>query len=120
MRDIGARIQRYRLSRYGSPAAPILRRLRWALPFLGLWLAYATLFSEHSLLRVWRLGGESGRTQADLDRTRGEIERLEAQMKDPAVRRRQGERLLREQSGFARPGEIIYRIPASGTDSLGR
>lgn len=111
MRDIGTRIQRYRLSRYGSPAGPLLRRLRWALPLLGLWLVYLAVLSDHSLLRMWRLSRDGANMRRELDTTRKELARLESDMKDPAARRRQAEQLLREKSGFARPKELIYRIP---------
>jgi cell division protein FtsB len=111
MRDIGTRIQRYRLSRYGSPAGPVLRRLRWALPFLGLWLVYIAVISDHSLLRMWRLSRDGADMRTELENTRKELARLESDMKDPAARKRQAEQLLREKSGFARPKELIYRIP---------
>ena len=109
--DIGTRIQRYRLSRYGSPAGPLLRRLRWALPLLGLWLVYITLLSDHSLLRMWRLGRDGVGMRRELEVTRKELVRIETEMKDPAARRRQAEQLIREKSGFAKPKELIYRIP---------
>lgn len=117
MRDIGTRIQRYRLSRYASPAGDLLRRLRWALPLLGLWAVYAILLSDHSLLRMWRLNREGAEARRSLEDTRKELTQLEKDMNDPAIRRRQGEQLLREKSGFARRGEIIYRFPAAPGDS---
>jgi cell division protein FtsB len=120
MRDIGARIQRYRLSRYGAASPSLLRSLRWIWPILGLWLAYVTFFSEHSLFRIWRMGREDASLRAELDATRHELSRLETQMKDPRVRRDQAEHLLRERSGFAKPGEIIYRVPSQDADSLAR
>ena len=115
MRDIGARIQRYRLTRYGRAGGATFR---WAWPVLFLWLIYATLLGEHSLLRIWRMGGESGRLQRELTATRGELDRLEKQLQDPSERKRIGEHTLRERNGFAKPGEILYRIPAA--DSAGR
>lgn len=115
MRDIGARIQRYRLSRYGAPVAS-LRRLGWIWPLLGLWLVYAGLLGEHSWYRIWRLSRESGRIHQELVATRVALERLEYQLHDSGARRELGEKALRERNGFAKPGEIIYRIPAR--DSL--
>ena len=117
MRDIGARIRRYRLSRYGSPHG-VLRHLRWAWPILGLWLAYVTLFSEHGLFRIWRMSRESARVQTELETTRKEITRREAEMKYPRAFRERAEHILRERSGYAGPGDIIYRIRSPGPDSL--
>ncbi len=108
MRDIGARIQRYRLSRYGRVGGATFR---WAWPLLFLWLVYATLLGDHSLFRIWRMGTETGRVQSELVATREELDRLEHRLHDRGAQREMGERVLRERSGFAKPGEIIYRIP---------
>jgi len=115
VRDIGARIQRYRLSRYGGAPVAQLRRLRWIWPLFALWLAYAGLLGDHSWFRIWRLSRESGKIQEELRATHLELERVEHQLRDAGARREMGERTLRERSGFARPGEIIYRVP--GPDS---
>jgi cell division protein FtsB len=111
VRDIGTRIQRYRLSRYGAPGTGP-RRLAWVWPLLGLWLVYAGLLGEHSWFRIWRLSRESGRLQRELTTTRVELDRLEHQLHDAGARRELGERVLRERNGFVGPGEILYRIPA--------
>ena len=113
MRDIGARIRRYRLTRYASRHGSILSQLRWVWPFLLLWVAYMGLFSEHSLWRLWQLSREGSRMRAELATTRQELERIEAKMNDPKARREQGEHILRERNGWAKPGEIIYRIPVA-------
>lgn len=115
MRDIGARIQRYRLSRYDPGGGRGLRRVGWLLPLLLLWLIYAGLLGEHSWFRIWRLSHESRSVEADLATTRSELDRLERRLHDPGARRAMGERALRERSGFARPDEIIYRIPPADT-----
>ena len=115
MRDIGERIQRYRLSRYGA-ASGRPRRIGWVWPLLGLWLVYVGALGEHSWFRIWRLSRESGRIQKELAATRTQLDRLEHQLKDPDARRQLGEKVLRERNGFAGQGELIYRIPAP--DSL--
>jgi len=120
MRDIGTRIQRYRLSRYGSGTVPLRRRLRWAWPLAAVWMVYIGLLSDHSLFRIWRLSAENIRMRVALDETRGELERLERQIHDPKARRDWAERTLRERNWWARPGEIIYRVPGEGADSLSR
>lgn len=118
MRDIGNRIRRYRLSRYGTNPPPLLRRLGWTIPLLGLWLVYAVFLSDHSFLRLWLLDREQARVEAELKRVRAELAQSERQAKDPAIRRLRAEQALRERSGFVGPGEIIYRIPEAPSDSL--
>ena len=118
MRDIGQKIQRYRLTRFGPRNAPLLRRLAWVWPILGIWGVYVLFFGEHSLLRIWRLSQENHRMRAELVSTQKELDRLEGRMNDPRVMRDDGEHLLRERSGFAKPGEIIYRIPETKPDSV--
>ncbi len=118
MRDISARIRRYRLSRYSPLHGSLSRHFRWAWPILGLWLAYVVLLSEHSLFRIWLMGRESMRVRTELAATRQELDRLERQMKDPHARRDQAEHTLRERNGYAGPREIVYRIPPQEPDSL--
>ncbi|HET9328828.1 MAG TPA: septum formation initiator family protein [Candidatus Eisenbacteria bacterium] len=114
VRDIGARIQRYRLSRYESPSGRP-RRIAWMWPLLGLWAIYAGVLGEHSWFRIWRLGQESERIQRELSATRAELDRLEHQLHDAGARREIGEKVLRERNGFVGKGEILYRIPARDT-----
>ncbi len=110
MRDIGDRIQRYRLSRYAPPQDPVRRRLRWAWIFPALWLVWVGFVSDHSFFRLWQLTRERARTAAELARLNAESARLDVLVNDPAARRELAEHALREQAGMAQPGEIIYRI----------
>ena len=108
MRDIGRRIQRYRLARY-APS----RRLyvpRWAWIALVVWALWAGFVSDHSFYQLWRLERNSAREHTNLDRTRLELQSLERQTRDPRVRLSEAERHLREEDGWSRPNEIIYRI----------
>jgi cell division protein FtsB len=120
MRDIGARIQRYRLTRYGPRNTHLFRRLAWVWPILALWGVYVGFLGEHSLLRIWKLSRENARMKADLVDARKELSRLEERMGDPRVMRDRAEHVLRERSGWAKPGEIIYRIPASKADTVAK
>jgi cell division protein FtsB len=120
MRDIGARIRRYRLSRYGPAESRGVRRFGWAWPLLGLWLLYMGVLSEHSMLRIWSMSRENVRTMHDLDSLKVEVARLDRELADPKARRASAERVLREQIRYARPGEIVYSIEDDPPDSLMR
>lgn len=119
MRDIGRRIRRYRLSRYRAPQGSFPRPPRWVWLLAALWLAYVGVLSERSLYRIWRMGDENTRAQRELARVREEVERLDRDARDPKARLRDAERALRRE-GFARAGEVIYRIEAGAPDTSGR
>jgi hypothetical protein len=108
MSDIGRRIQRYRLSRYAPQHR--LSVPRWAWIGFVAWGLWAGLVSDHSFVQLWRMERASAREHATLERTRAELGRLDRQTRDPRARLSEAERHLREQDGWARPNEIIYRI----------
>jgi cell division protein FtsB len=110
MRDIGTRIQRYRLSRYAEPERPLRRGLRWFWLLGALWLAWAGFVSEHNFVRLGRLDREYIRSTAELKRIQAQVAVLDARLRDPAAQRDLAEHALREKAGMARPGEIIYHI----------
>jgi cell division protein FtsB len=117
MRDIGSRIGRYRLSRYAPPDNPRGRRLRWILVGLLVWLAWTSFGSEHSFLRLWRLQQEHTQAHDQLETARRDQERIDRWTENPKARRDLAERKLRENSGMARPGEIVYRIKGATPDT---
>lgn len=118
MRDIGRKLDRYRLARYAPDGTPLLRRLRIVWLIAVVWLAWAALISEHSFYRTWRLDRENTRARSEFERVRAEVERLDADSRDAAAGRMRAERQLREQHGMAKPGEIIYLIQPRGADTL--
>ena len=118
MRDISRRLGRYRLSRYGPSETAFWRRVPWFWPLLGLWAVYAVFVSEHSLWRIWSLGAEARRSEAELQTAHAEVERLRTEMNDPHRRRDLAERVLRERNGFASPDETVYRFEGEPGDSL--
>lgn len=121
MRDIGNRLRRYRLSRYAPPGDPLRRGLRWGWIALALWLIWIGVLSDHSLWRIWSLSREHSRSQSELARTQAEVERLDSELTNPATQRELAERALRERTGMARPGELVYRIRGGARpDSAGR
>lgn len=118
MRDIGVRIRRYRLARYAPAVSPLMRRLRWVWVIFMVWLVWASLLSEHSFYRTWRLDRENSETRRELSRLRAEVERLDAESRDPVASRLRAERQLRERDGMAKKGEIVYLIQPRGADTL--
>jgi len=119
MRDIGRRIQRYRLSRYARPEGGGFRVPRWAWIALAVWLLWAGVVSEHSFYQLWRVRHMATREHEQLLETQAEVERLEGEAKDPQARKLEAERLLREQDGWSRKDEIIFRIDGADTTRHG-
>ncbi len=116
MRDIGERLHRRRLLRYAPPDSPARRGFRWVAVVLVSWLVWAGLISDHSFYRIWRLSRENRRVSLEVEQLTSELQRLEAEARDPRARRERAEHALREKTGMAKPGEIIYRI-RGGEDS---
>jgi hypothetical protein len=114
MRNIGIRIQRYKLQRYRPPETISERaRLGLALALAG-WVIWALFLSDHSAVRLLGLTHKRDRTDKELTFVQGQVERGEAEVRtvdDPAVI----ERILRERHNFAHEGELLYVIQADGT-----
>jgi len=109
MRDIGARISRYRLSRYAPPEDRLRRRLRWAWVAFALWAVWVGLLSEHSFLRLWSLGREDTKNRAEQRRLTEDLASLEHDIADPQRRRLAAEDYLRHNAQMARKNEIVYQ-----------
>ena len=110
MRDIGIRIQRYKLSRYRPPGA-VSERAR-LLNTLGLagWLIWALFLSDHSVVRLLALNAKTADTEARLKAAQANVAKLEGDLRladDPEV----GERVLRDRHNFAKDGERLYVMP---------
>lgn len=115
MRDISSRILRRPLARYAEPATtPRLRRLRWLVPALIVWAAWAGFLSDHSFWRLHRLAAERAEAEEQLATLKVAIDRIDADLGDAGERRRIAEEVAREKNGMARPGEIIYRVGVQG------
>jgi cell division protein FtsB len=109
MRDIGVRIQRYRLSRYALPVDRSARRLRWIWLVGAVWLVWVGLLSDHNFYRIWKLSQEERVNRQEIARLARESDRLEHEASDPKLRRKAAEAYLRERAGMARPDEIVYQ-----------
>ncbi|MEP7027489.1 MAG: hypothetical protein ABI960_02730 [Candidatus Eisenbacteria bacterium] len=113
MRDIGIRIQRYKLSRYAPPRTLSERARLWLTLGLAGWMIWALFLSDHSAVRMMGLAHRQSSTVAQLASTEKSVRRLELDLKsadDPAV----AERILHDRHNFARPGEMLYVIQADG------
>ena len=109
MRDIGARIHRYRLRRFAPPGDRLRRRLRWAWVVMAAWLAWVGLVSEHNFYRLWKMTREDRDNRVAALQLGTEVERMDREANDPRARRRSAEAYLRESAGMAKKGEIIYK-----------
>ena len=114
MRNIGIRIQRYRLQRYRAPETISERaRLGLAVALAG-WLIWALFVSDHSAVRLLGLDHKRDRTQKQVALVGREVKRGEEEVRavdDPAVI----ERILRERHNFAHEGELLYVIQGDGS-----
>lgn len=118
MRDIGRRIQRYRLGRYGRTNATFSGRMRWIALVVVAWLAWVGVLSEHSFFRIWKLERESALTRQQLEEASDARQRMSAELNDPEARRARAEEVLRIEHGMARRGEFVYTVRPVPADSL--
>jgi len=113
MRDIGIRIQRYKLSRYRPPDSVSERaRLFMTLGLAG-WAIWALFLSDHSAVRLFALGAKKSGLEQQLAVTTKAVNKRAQELRvadDP----QEAARILRERHNFALPGERIYRIEADG------
>jgi hypothetical protein len=114
MRDIGIRIQRYKLSRYRPPDS-VSDRARMGLTLgLAAWAIWALFLSDHSVVRLMGLGQKKRTIEQQLASTSLEVDRRARALRvadDPD----EAARVLRERHNFAQPGERLYRIEQDGT-----
>ena len=114
MRDIGIRIQRYKLSRYRPPDS-MSDRGRMALTLgLAAWAIWALFLSDHSAVRLMGLGQKKHTIEQQLASTSQDVTRRARALRvadDPD----EAARVLRERHNFALPGERLYRIEKDGT-----
>jgi cell division protein FtsB len=114
VRNIGIRIQRYKLRRYRAPESISERaRLGLAVALAG-WVIWALFVSDHSAVRLLALDHRKDTTERRLAAVSEEVKRGIEEVRtvnDPAVI----ERILRERHNFAREGELLYVIQADGS-----
>jgi hypothetical protein len=114
MRDIGIRIQRYKLSRYRPPESMSDRaRMLLTLGLAG-WAIWALFLSDHSAVRLFALGQKKATIEQKLAST-NQVVKARARDLRAADDPEEGARVLRERHNFALPGERIYRIESDGS-----
>ena len=112
MRDIGRRIQRHRLSRYAHAQRPRLPRWIWLA--LGAWILWAGFATNHSFMQLWRVERISHHDHERLEETRASLAVSNQLARDPNARKLEAEKHLREDEGWSRDDEIIFRIDDKG------
>lgn len=118
MRDIGIRIQRYKLSRYRPPESLSERARLWLAIGLAAWLIWALFLSDHSAMRLMGLGNKKADTEDKLAATLKVVKGAEQDLSS-ADDQEVGAQVLRERHNFALPGERIYRLGADGSVRTG-
>lgn len=89
------------------------RRLAtWGVGFLAMLMAYHVVFGDNGLLVYHQKRSESAHLQEQAEALKGQneqiLKRIRALKSDP----RAIEREAREQLKYARPGEMVYTLPA--------
>jgi cell division protein FtsB len=114
MRNIGIRIQRYKLQRYRAPETMSEKARLGLAVALAAWMIWALFLSDHSAVRLLGLSHKRATTEKKLAQVERQVARGEREVKtidDPAVI----ERILRERHNFAHEGELLYVIQRDGS-----
>lgn len=93
--------------------------MRWVVAGIAVWLAWVTLASDHSFLRIQALRHELRSSGQDLAHVQARNDALENQLHDPVGQAEHAEQMLRRQ-GMAKQGELIYRFDPVAKDSTAR
>jgi len=75
------------------------------------------IFGTHGMLAMRRAQKEAARVQQEIDRVNNENQRLQDNVKELKSDPQAIERIAREELGYARQGEIVFKIPARPGDS---
>jgi cell division protein FtsB len=111
MRDVAARIKRYRLARYRTDEPKTRRALmRLLLVALCVWLAYQVVASDHGLVKISSTKTEIRQLAQEEQQLLAEKKNLGETLKlyenNPFLL----EKALRDQMGLVRDGELVYRF----------
>ena len=96
-----------------GPGGRARRIPHWFWLVAGVWLAWVTVLSDHSLWRIAQLKREIASSEREAERLKQDTEQLERQVRDPEARKFGAEEIARTQHGWAAPGELVYRFRGS-------
>jgi cell division protein FtsB len=102
------------------PPSPPTFWSRHARKILGgalLLLALQDVFGAHGFLAMWRTQQEMKRLQGEVTRLGKENRALSSQVNSLKTDPKAIERIAREEMGLARPGEMIFKMPAPASPS---
>jgi cell division protein FtsB len=80
-------------------------------------LAIQDVFGAHGFLAMWRTQQEMKKLQAEVTRLNKENTALSSQVTSLKTDPKAIERIAREEMGLARPGEMIFKMPAPAAAS---
>jgi len=75
------------------------------------------IFGTHGVLAMRHAQKEAERVKQEIDRVNSENQRLQDNVKELKSDPEAIERIAREEFGYARQGEIVFKIPARPTDT---
>ncbi|HEX2712775.1 MAG TPA: septum formation initiator family protein [Candidatus Acidoferrales bacterium] len=95
-----------------QPQPFLLRNARSVLAFLAFALLVQDVFGAHGFLAMRRTQREITRLLKEIQQVNAENRDLAGQVKALKSDPRMIERIAREEMGLARPGELIFKLPA--------
>jgi cell division protein FtsB len=93
------------------------RHMREILVVALLLLAVHDVFGEHGFLAMWRTQKQLTQLRGDIDRLNKENTKMTNQVTALKTDPETIERIAREQMGLAKPGELIFKLPAAAPGS---
>jgi cell division protein FtsB len=93
------------------------RHMREILVVALLLLAVHDVFGEHGFLAMWRTQKQLTQLRGDIDRLNKENTKMTNQVTALKTDPETIERIAREQMGLAKPGELIFKLPAAPASS---
>ena len=95
-----------------QPPSFLRRNARGILALFVFALLVQDVFGSHGFLAMRRTQKEIGRLRKEIQQVNAENRDLAGQVKALKSDRRMIERIAREEMGLARPGELIFKLPA--------
>ena len=100
------------MTRHDKPASFSRRNARTLLAVAVAALLVQDIFGTHGFLAMRRTQKEIARLRQEIQQVNAENRELAAQVKALKTDPRMIERIAREEMGLARPGELIFKLPA--------